>query len=90
MTATYAAVPTFTRGDRMAKAMHVAGITAQAMAVELGVTRNTVTRYVHDRVNVPRAVLIAWAHLTGVSLHWLETGEPNGDEPPNGRHLTAV
>jgi transcriptional regulator with XRE-family HTH domain len=69
-------VPDWTIGDRLAKALRANNIGVQAMATDLGVSRNTVTNYIHDKTRVPRPILILWAMRTGVSLSWLETGDP--------------
>lgn len=62
-------------GDRLGKALRVAGIGVGEMAEVLGVSRETVGRYLHGRTTPPRAALMVWAARTGVPLHWLETGE---------------
>jgi len=76
-------VPDWTIGDRLSKALRSSGIGVQEMAQSLGLSRNTLTNYLHDKTRVPRPTLILWAMRTGVSLSWLETGIPpeDGDDP---------
>lgn len=79
-------VPEWTKGDRLAKALHFAGIGIAEMADYLGVSRNTVGNYVNDRTRVPKPVLTLWAMRTGVPFEWLESGERQGPRPggPDG------
>lgn len=74
----------WTLGDRLGKAMRVAGISAAEMAEYLDVHRNTVSAYINDRQPPKRSVLRLWALRTGVSLDWLETGESPVGPPPGG------
>lgn len=77
---TTALIPDWTLGDRLAKARETAGVTVQEMADHLAVSRNTVSNYEHGRTRVTRAVVFAYADLTGVSVQWLLTGTvPNAD-----------
>lgn len=45
------------------------------MADILGVSRNTVSNYLHGRTRPPQLTLRVWAMRTGVPLAWLVTGE---------------
>lgn len=63
--------PTWTTGDRLRKAREWANIESQDMAELLGVSRNTISNYEHDRTNPPLAALKAWAAQTGVDILWL-------------------
>lgn len=64
-------IPTWTVGDRLAKARRLMGWSQQRMADELGISIRTVVR-LEDQTTAPkRPVLIAWAELTGVPLEWL-------------------
>lgn len=67
-------VPEWTLGDRLAKARNAARISVEQMAAELGVSRNTVTNYEHDKTPAKRAVVRTYAATTGVPLEWLEGG----------------
>lgn len=58
---------------------------AEWMAAELGVSRQTVSRWMSDKGAPPhRAYVRQWALLVGVSPEWLETGEvaEEGDGSP--------
>lgn len=51
------------------------------MAEVLGLSRNSVTNYIHDRTRPPHSVLMVWSMKTGVPLDWLQTGEPEQHLP---------
>lgn len=76
-------VPEITLGWRLRIALEDAEVTVQEMADYLGVTRQTVGRWMHDRGQTPRAAFVKqWAMRTGVDVTWLETGKapsPTGD-----------
>ena len=62
-----------------------AGVSVQAMADELGVSRNTVGNYLNRRTEISRSGLIVWALRTGVPMRWLETEKtPTGPGPDGG------
>lgn len=65
----------FSLGDRLAKSLHVAGLTSQDMAEALEVSRNTVSNYINGNTQPRKLYLREWALKTGVPLEWLETGE---------------
>lgn len=69
-------VPVFDEADRMRKALRVANVSVQEMADYLGVSRNTVSRWINGAVPAKGAVLRAWALRTGVSYEWLSAGRP--------------
>lgn len=75
-------IPHFDLADRMRKSLRHSDIGVQDMADYLGVSRNTVGRYVNGHNHPDRRTLLLWALKTGVPVEWLETG----DEPhsPNG------
>lgn len=76
-----AAVPEWTVGDRLRKARDYAGLEQIEIAAELGISRVAVSRYETDVRRAPRSVLMSWGLVTGVSFHWLETGEaPPADD----------
>jgi transcriptional regulator with XRE-family HTH domain len=54
-------------GERLRAAREAAGLTQEQLAVELGVTRNTVVRAEHDRHEIGVATLRSWAVKCGVS-----------------------
>lgn len=68
-------IPVWTLGDRLRKARVTAGLSVDAMADLLDVSRNTISNYEAERSHPRRATLIVWAQETGVPLSWL-TGPP--------------
>lgn len=70
--------PTWTLGDKLRKARTSAGLEQVDLANELGIARNSVANYENGRTTPRRAVLLAWALCTGVSLDWLT----EDDTPP--------
>lgn len=70
--------PTWTLGDRLAKAREHAGIGVQQMAELLGVSRTTITNYEHGHTPAGRAVVLAYASITGVASSWIDD---NDDDP---------
>jgi transcriptional regulator with XRE-family HTH domain len=83
-TATSTAVLQWTLGDRLGKALRVAGCSVQEMADVLGVSRNTVGNYVADRTPITDGYVRLWAMRTGVSFQELKTGIPSPDGPDSG------
>ncbi len=83
-------IPDWTLGWRLQRSLTHAGVSAQSMADELGMTRGTVSRWMNDHGAPPRPAYVKlWALRTGVPVEWLMTGEvshPNGptDVPPAG------
>ena len=73
-------VPPWTIGWRLRRSLAWAGLNQQQIADELGVSRMTVQRWLHDGTGTPprRAFLRAWADICGVSLDWLIDGEERG------------
>lgn len=73
-TATHGRIPDLTLGWRLQIALGDMGV--QEMADQLGVSRATVGRWMHDKGAPPkRAYIIQWALATGVDAQWLETGK---------------
>lgn len=64
----------FGLGDRLAKALHVAGVSTTEMADELEVARSTISNYLNGHTKPKGLYLRIWALKTGVPLEWLETG----------------
>jgi transcriptional regulator with XRE-family HTH domain len=79
-------VPEFDEADRLRKALRVADVPVQDMADYLGVSRNTVSRWINGAVPAKGAVLRAWALRTGVSYEWLAAGRA----PSRSRRLSPV
>lgn len=77
------AIPEWTLGWRLQRALAHSGISAEQMASELGVVRATVSRWMHDKGAPPRAAYVKqWALRTGVSYRWL-----SGDEEETASRL---
>jgi len=68
-------IPEFSKGDRLRLARQLTGLTTRAFAEEIGVSQKTITDAEGDRVRPRRITIIAYAMRTGVSRHWLETGQ---------------
>jgi transcriptional regulator with XRE-family HTH domain len=67
-----AAVPEWTLGWRLQRALAHAGLTIDQMAQEIGVSRSTASRWINDHGAEPRiGYLKLWALRTGVPLSWL-------------------
>lgn len=72
-------IPPLTRGWRMRMAMEQAGKSRDEMAAVLGVSRATVTRWMHDIGRQPRYPdMEAWARTCRVPVEWL--APRNADE----------
>jgi hypothetical protein len=68
-------IPEWTQGDRLRKSLRHADIAVGAMAEMLDVSPATIGRWLNDKGPMRRVYRQVWADLTGVSTHWLETGE---------------
>lgn len=80
-------IPPLTLGWRLQMALRQAGISVQEMADELGMARNSLSRWMADRGTPPRAAFVKqWALRTGVPYTWLATGEAENPRPgdPDG------
>lgn len=78
-------VPEFTLGWRMRLALETGGLSVQEMAIRLGYSRSTISRWLNDQDPPRPAIKAQWCLLTGVSLDWLETGEGDpSPDPPRG------
>lgn len=85
-TATNERIPEIGLGWRLKIALADAGVKAEDMAAELGVSRQTITRWMTGQGAEPKRPFIKeWAAITGVSLAWLESGAvPHGPQTPGG------
>lgn len=85
-------VPSWTIFDRLRKARESAGLEQDVLAVDLGVSRNTVSNYERGKVSPRRPVMIAWALRTGVPLDWLLHGteNPRPVDPDGGVRLPRL
>ena len=74
----------FHTGDRLRKAREMRGMDRTQLANELGTTRKTVAAYeAWVSLKAPgESTLRQWSMATGVSLHWLKTGEYLPGEGP--------
>lgn len=66
-------VPTWTRGERMAKAREQAGLTQEEMGARLNVSDKTISAW-ENETRQPRGmmtVLTRWSDITGVPMWWL-------------------
>jgi transcriptional regulator with XRE-family HTH domain len=71
------AIPEWTLGWRLNRALKHAGISAADMAADLGISRATVSRWINDHGAPPRVGYVKlWALRTGVSTEWLLEGVP--------------
>lgn len=68
----------------MELSMETARLKPEDMASEIGRSVTTVRNYLGGRTVPSRAVLVAWAMRTGVTVDWLETGaeEAGPDDGP--------
>ena len=67
-------VPQWTLGWRLQRSLAHAGMSVEAMAAELGVTRQTVGRWLHDHTEPRLGYMKLWAMRTGVPFEWLREG----------------
>lgn len=77
-------IPEMELCDRLGRSLRMIGSSSQEIAELMGVTPTTVSRWLNGRTKPSRAVLMIWSDMTGVDLHWLETGEgwaPRGSNP---------
>jgi transcriptional regulator with XRE-family HTH domain len=65
-------IPEWTIGDRMGKARRAAGIRTADMCEYLGIHRNSLNAYEHDRSRPPKSVVRLWAQRCDVPLDWLD------------------
>ncbi len=79
-------IPQWDMYDRLAKSLKSAGLSVADAAEYFDVHRNTVSGWIHGRINPDTRTLRLWAHLTAVPYEWLRTGQ----EPPTGPGLPKV
>lgn len=66
--------PAWTLGWRLQRALAHAGLSIEEMAAELGVSRQTVSRWLNEHGSPKRGYLTVWAMRCGVPFDWL-TGD---------------
>lgn len=54
--------------------LEYSGVSVSGMAAELGVSRTTVSNYIHGRTEPRRAHLIVWALKCGLPFEWFING----------------
>jgi transcriptional regulator with XRE-family HTH domain len=70
------AIPEWTLGWRLNRALDHAGVSVEGIAADLGVSRSTISRWINDRGAPPRTIYIReWALRCGVDYRWLRSGE---------------
>lgn len=67
-------IPEWTLGWRLQRSLAHAGVSIDEMAEELGVSRQSVSRWLNEHGMPRRAYLKLWALRTGVPLEWLVSG----------------
>ncbi|WP_424309791.1 helix-turn-helix domain-containing protein [Gordonia sp. (in: high G+C Gram-positive bacteria)] len=78
-------IPEFDLGDRLKKAIEVSDLSVAAMAEYVGVTRETLSRYLNGRQDAPIAIIRLISIRTGVPFGWLQTGKTPADpDGPDG------
>ncbi|MDZ7910442.1 MAG: helix-turn-helix transcriptional regulator, partial [Rhodococcus sp. (in: high G+C Gram-positive bacteria)] len=78
-------VPEFDTSDRMRKSLRHSNTPVGEMAEYLGVTRETISRWINGRSEASIQTLRLWALRTGVPFVWLKDGKnPHPDKDPNG------
>lgn len=83
-------VPVWTLGWRLRRSLEFAGLTREEMAEELGMSRATLTRWMHDLGGPPRRIYLRqWALRTGVPYAWL-AGEDDEARTQESAGLTAT
>lgn len=87
-------IPIWDMYDRLAKSLKESGMSVQDAADYFDVHRNTVSGWLHGRINPDTRTLRLWAVMTNVPYEWLKAGidpGPGGDEPhpQNGVETTA-
>lgn len=86
----YEQVPIWTLGDRLRKAREHAGLEQLELAHDIGVSRNTVANYEHDKTKARRPVVLAWAVRCGVPMEWLWTGSTELATAPMPERVAAA
>ncbi len=67
--------------DKMQKALRISNIGRTELAERLGMSPNTVTRWMTGRTVPRHRDLIAFAEVTEVPLEWLEESRPRESNP---------
>lgn len=78
-------IPEWTLGWRLQRSLAHAGMSIEDMAGELGVSRQSVSRWLNERAEPRIGYVKLWAIRTGVPLEWLVGGVKT--EPISGSRL---
>lgn len=73
--------PTWTTGERLAKARRDAGLSQHDMAARLGVTKTTVLNWENGHTSPKLYAIARWAEITDCALWWIL-----GTDPDEGEH----
>lgn len=77
-------IPEWDMTDRLNKSLKSAGISVATAATYFDVHRNTVSGWLHGRINPDIRTLRLWALMTGVPFEWLKDGiEPHHPGGPD-------
>jgi len=83
----------WTLGDRMKKALKVAGISRDDMAEYLGVAPATVSTWMNDRIHPSLQTQRLWAMRTGAGYDWITGYTPrdlNPEPTDSGKATDAI
>lgn len=83
-------IPEWTRGWRLQRALDHAGLTVEEMGEFLGVSRQTMSRWLHDRGPIRDIYIKQWALRTGINFRWLKDGvglDPSPAVPADGANF---
>lgn len=83
-------IPSFTLGDRLAKAREHAGIGVAELAVRLGVSRTSISNYEHGRTAPPLDVVLDYAKETNVPLTWIIAADADSPTSRSEQALIAA
>src|SRR5690349_19437899 len=83
-------IPELTLGWRLRMAMENTDLDQGEWANYLGVNRNTITRWTHDKSPVARGQLIAISLRSGVPIEWIENGTGPSDNNDGGDELPRL
>jgi transcriptional regulator with XRE-family HTH domain len=88
-------IPQWDMWDRLNKSLRESGMSVADAAAYFDVHRNTVSGWLHGRINPDTRTLRLWAVMTGVPYEWIKDGvEPggggDGPHPHNGVEKTAL
>ena len=82
-------IPEWDMYDRMAKSLKETGMSISDAAEYFGVHRNTVSGWLHGRINPDTRTLRLWAVLTGVPYEWLKDGTVQSTGQSGDHHHAA-